>query len=105
MSAKNGAFDESWFENSGALKPAVSIPPSIPEPVRPEGRVGWAAFLGALGGAGGGAAMLFVAREIALRIGSNVDIIAVIGAPMARFTDVRTGAFVMTIAVGAVLGI
>src|SRR5690349_18754676 len=106
MGAKNGAFDESWFENSGAVKPAVSMPPSlIPEPVRPEGRVGWALVLGAFGGAGGGAAMLLVAREIAARAASNVDIVATIGAPALRFTDARTGAFAMTMAAGAVLGL
>jgi hypothetical protein len=105
MSAKQHAFDESWFEHSAAQRVSTPSPPSVSEPTRPEGRRGWAMTLGALGGAGGGAAMLVVAQQIAARLGSTVDIVGTIGRPAMRFTDARTGGFAIAIATGAVVGI
>ncbi len=102
---KTRAFDESWFERP--LAERMSDPPtsSPPQPSRIEGSKGWAMILGALGGAGGGIAMLFVAREIARRTGSTVDIIGTIGHGARRFTDEHTGGLAIAIVLGAILGI
>src|SRR5687767_14197088 len=91
--AKNRALDESWFERLPPVSERVSDPPASAdlEPARPEGRVGWAMFLGAVGGAGGGAAMLFVAMEVARRFGMTVDIVRTIGRGARGFTDEQTG--------------
>jgi hypothetical protein len=94
----------SWFN-----KRVVAPPPSDPAPsdaaplalAELEGHPRWALALGAIGGAGGGAAMMFVAVEVARRLRLDADIIGTIGRGARPLGD---DPFVVGLGVAIVIG-
>jgi hypothetical protein len=75
-----------------------------------EGRVGWALWLGAIGGAGGGAAMLLTANEVAHRMHVTVDIVQTVGAYVRGAgrlvgADVFQSGIALAMVIGAVVGV
>jgi hypothetical protein len=74
-----------------------------------EGRPGWAAFFGLVGGAAGGPVMLYAARELAKQSRQDIDIVRTVGnaIPHAAFGDdgARTGGLALAAVAGALVGL
>lgn len=102
---KERSLGESWF-NARAAADRVSDPPDEPVGrIEKVGQLSWAVGLGLVGGASGGVAMMFVAREFARRLAIQVDVVRTIGhGARALFADAYVGGLVLSAVVGALVG-
>lgn len=102
---KQEALGESWFDEP-PLSERPFAPDSLDEPVVVHrGRVGWAMGLAAVGGALGGAAMLFTASEIARRWGMPTDVVRAVGAAVPSFGEPFRAGLIFAAVLGAAVGV
>ena len=100
------SLGNSWF-NKPVVPPQLSEPPPASAPMLAErgGDPRWALVLGGVSGGVGGAAMMFVAAEVARRLRLDVDIIGTIGRGARILGDdsYKLG-LAVSVAVGCVVG-
>lgn len=102
---KERSLGESWFNRPAAAERVSDPPDSTPIRVEKVGQLSWALGIGAVGGAGGGVAMMFVAREVARRLAIPVDVVRTVGGgARALFADAYVGGLVLASVVGALVG-